>query len=256
MAYTNSSWRAAALITTAMMIAGCAVTVDGAAHPTPGVAPRSISGQTVTRVLLGKTALSRIAKQPLRIDPRYPPIFGGPDALAGGKAPWPNDCNGVAMMLQHSAYRDSNVKDVARTTWQPDTDSTAITQVEEGVVSLATAADAQALFMKFSRQWQRCEGKTVPVASGPIKLNVKVDNVQTAASVTAATMSIDLDSPNPRVEDGLPAQRAIGVRDNCLLEVEVDFGNNANPSPQQPGEVNTTALDIAQVMRDKVNALS
>ena len=54
----------------------------------------------------------------------------------------------------------------------------------------------------------------------------------------------------------IPAGRAIGVRGNCLIEVEVDFSRPSNSTLQGPGDISTSALDIAQVMRDKVNALS
>jgi PknH-like extracellular domain len=248
--------RVAALMAIVTLAAGCSVAVGGVARPVSNVAARSVGGRTIKRVLLGKSALSRIVRQPLTIDPRYPPIFGGPRALAGDKSPWPDDCIGVAVMLDHSVYQDSNVEDVALATWRPTADSAAVTGVKEGIISLVTAADAQGLFVKFSRQWQRCEGKAVPLSGGAFRLRAKVDNVQIATSVLAATISIELDSPNPLLQVAVPAGRAIGVRDNCLVEVEVDFGNGSNPSTPQPGDISTSALDIAQVMRDKVSALS
>ncbi|WP_353852126.1 sensor domain-containing protein [Mycobacterium sp. FLAC0960] len=177
-----------------------------------------------------------------------------PDALAGDKSPWSDDCIGVAVALQHSVYQDHNVNGVAFETWRPDSAAASVvTGVKKGVISFSTAGDADALFVKFSREWQRCEGKTVLLSGGPFRLQVKVDNVQPAASVLAATMSIELDSPNPLLELAIPAARALGVRDNCLIEAEVDFGNNANPPTHR---IDTSAIDIAQVMRDKVSALS
>ncbi|MDM4142907.1 sensor domain-containing protein [Mycobacterium sp. FLAC0960] len=161
---------------------------------------------------------------------------------------------GVAVALQHSVYQDHNVNGVAFETWRPDSAAASVvTGVKKGVISFSTAGDADALFVKFSREWQRCEGKTVLLSGGPFRLQVKVDNVQPAASVLAATMSIELDSPNPLLELAIPAARALGVRDNCLIEAEVDFGNNANPPTHR---IDTSAIDIAQVMRDKVSALS
>jgi hypothetical protein len=46
------------------------------------------------------------------------------------------------------------------------------------------------------------------------------------------------------------------VRDNCLVEVEVNFFNTSNPSHQESDDMNTSALDIAHAMMDKVSDLS
>ncbi len=158
-------------------------------------------------------------------------------------------------MMQQSVYQASDVKNVAVETWRPAAMSAAVTRVKEGVVSLPTAADANALFAKFSQQWQRCDGKTLPLSTGMFGLKVKVTNVQIATSVLAATISIESNLPGLN-SASVPAGRAIGVRGNCLIEVEVDFLNTPNPSLQGPDDINTSALDIAQIMRDKVSALS
>jgi PknH-like extracellular domain len=238
-----------------MLVTGCSVAVGGTAQPAPDAAPRSLNGQIVKRVLLGRSALSRIVKQPLSIDPGFPPSFGGPEMLQGDRSAQPGSCIGVAVMLQQSVYQDSRVKNVAVETWRPDAESATVTRVKEGVISLPSAAEAEAVFTKFSRQWQKCDGETVPLAGGAFRLKVKVDGVQVAANVLTATTLIELDSPNPLLADAIPAGRAIGVRDNCLIEVEVDF-DRPNPSRQGSGGADTSALDAAQVMRDKVGALS
>ncbi|WP_406814842.1 sensor domain-containing protein [Mycobacterium sp. M23085] len=252
---TRSPWGLSALMVIAVLASGCSVAVDGTARPVPGAAPRSLSGPTIKRVLLGKTALSRIVKQPLEIDPGFPPSFAGPESLQGDRAVSPDDCIEVAVMLQQSAYRHRRVRDVAQETFRPESTTATVIRVQEAVVDLPTPADAEELFVTFSRQWQRCQGKTVALTGRPFRLKAKVDGVQVAASVLAAKTSIELDSPNPLVEESLPAGRAIGVRDNCLIEVEVDFANPLTRPLTQPDEVEASALDIAQVMRDKVGAL-
>jgi hypothetical protein len=55
--------------------------------------------------------------------------------------------------------------------------------------------------------------------------------------------------------ESIPEGRAIGVRANCLVEVEVDFFNATDPSPQGSGTFSTRAVDIAQAMMGKVSAL-
>ncbi len=247
--------RLAALVAAVLLAAGCSATVGGTAQPAPNLTPRTLRGQTIERVLLGRSALSRIVRQPLNLDPQFPPRFGGPEELQGDRTAWPVNCIGVAVMMHQSVYRSSHVKDVALKTWRPDATFAAVTRVKEGVVGLRRPADADALFARFSRQWRRCDGKTLPVAGGALRLKVKISDVQVATSVLAATMSIELNLPGP-ASTSIPVGRAIGVRDNCLVEVEVDFFNTANLPRRGRGDINTTALDVAQVIRDKVNALS
>ena len=46
------------------------------------------------------------------------------------------------------------------------------------------------------------------------------------------------------------------MRGNCLVEVEVDFFNTSNASQQGTADINTTPVDIAHAMMDKISALS
>lgn len=250
----TSPWRLVTLVAAVLLAAGCSTTVAGTAQPAPShVTPRLLTGQTITRVLLGRSALSLIVKQPLEIDSSSPPSFGGPEVLQGASSP--TDCTGIAVMMEKGVYQSGDVKDVALETWRPHTTDAQVTRVKQGVVSLPTAADAEALFDRFSAQWQRCEGQTVPMSSGAFGLAIKIHDVQTAASVVAATISMDMGLPGSEGAS-VPAGRAIGVRGNCLIEVEVDFLESQDASLQGRGGANTSALDIAQVMRDKVLALS
>lgn len=251
----RSRWCPAVLLAVIVLAAGCSATVGGTARPVPNAVPKSLHGQTIKRVLLGKSALSRIVKQPLHLDPGFPPGFGGREELLGDPGAWPVNCIGVAVMLQRGVYHSSNVENVALDTWRPDAMTAAVTRVKEGVVSLATPADAEALFATFSRQWRRCDGKTLPFGDGAFRLKMKISDVQVATSVLAATISIELNLPSPDWA-AIPEGRAIGVRGNCLVEAEVDFFNTAKLAPHGPGDTHTSALDIAQVMRDKVSALS
>ncbi|QZA16180.1 sensor domain-containing protein [Mycobacterium malmoense] len=243
------------LLAAVTLAAGCAVAVGGTARPTADSTPRPLTGQTIKRVLLGEGVLSRILKQSFEVDHRFPPRFGGPDQLQNDGPALPVDCLGVAEMLQQSVYQSANVSQVAVETWRHVARSVEVTGVREGVVSLPTAADAKALFAEFSRQWQKCDGTTLPLPGSVFRLEAKATNIQAAASVLGATVSMRFtvsgsDSPS------IPAGRAIGVRDNCLVEVEVDFFNTSNPSPQRSGDINSSAIDIAHAMMDEVSALS
>jgi hypothetical protein len=247
---------------TVTVTAGCAVAVGGTAKPAPGLTPRSLTGQAVEHVLLGDEALSRILKQSLNIDPGFPPRFGGPEELRDAGTALTDGCLGVAAMLQQSIYQSSDVDEVAVENWQQADMAADVTNVEEGVVSLSTAADADALLATFSQQWQKCDGTTTSLPGSMFTLKGKVTNVQVSPSVLAATVWVGWASPHSEPNSGLnpdpesmPAGRAIAVRGNCLIEVEVDFFNSSNPPGHGRGDFNSSAVDIARAMMDKVGAL-
>jgi PknH-like extracellular domain len=247
-------WCVVAALLLAMSTAGCAVVVDGTAQPAPGLAPRSLHGQTIKQVLLGHRALSRILNQSFKIDPRFRPRFGGPDALLDDGWLSPGDCLGVASMLQRVVYQSSKVRHVAVQTWRHAPASVEVTSVEEGVVSLPSPAEAQALFEKFAQQWQQCDGTTMPLSGTVFRLKATIANVQVADSIVAATISMGFAS---RASDSasLPSGRALGVRGNCLVEVEVAFFGNTQPPDHGAVDPRASAVDIAHAILDNVGAL-
>jgi hypothetical protein len=246
--------RAVAVLGIGLLATACTVVTGGKAQPPPRLMPRSLTGQTIMEVLVGDKTLSRILNQPFVIDSRLPPRFGGPDTLQDLGSSSPADCLGVAEMLHQSAYGASKVDDVAVETWRHAGMPAQLTSIKEGVVSLPTAADAGALFSKFSQQWQRCDGHTVVLPDDVFRLRAEITNVQVAPSVLGGTVSIAFDSPQ-QGPASIPAGRAIGVRDNCLVEVEVDFFNASSRSLQRSSVTNATAFDIAQLMMNRVSAL-
>ncbi len=244
-----------ASIAVVMSLTGCGVTVDGTAWPGANFKARPLSGSIIKQALLGPGALSRILNQSFRIDPHLPPRFGGPEALRDDGWDSPGDCLGVAAVLQQAVYQSGKVTHAAVETWRHVARSAEGVSVTEGVVSLPTAGHAQALFAKFSEQWRKCEGATVPLSGSVFSLEATTTNVQVADSIVAATVSRGFASHS---SDGaaVPAGRAIGVRGNCLVEVEVEFFVTSNPSHQASGDINASAAEIARNMMDKVTALS
>ncbi|WP_197508631.1 sensor domain-containing protein [Mycobacterium sp. 1081908.1] len=247
-------WCIVAALLLVMSTAGCAVVVDGTARPATGMAPRSLTGQTIKQVLLGHRALSRILNQSFKIDPRFRPRFGGPDALLDDGWLSPGDCLGVASMLQRVVYQSSKVRHVALQTWRHAPQSVEVTSVQEGVVSLPSPAEAQALFDKFSRQWQQCDGTTMPLSGTVFRLKATIANVQVADSVAAADISMGFASRSTD-SASLPSGRALGVRGNCLVEVEVSFFGNTQPS-ERGADPRASAVDIAHAILDNVGALT
>jgi hypothetical protein len=153
-------------------------------------------------------------------------------------------------MLHQSVYQSSKVNDVALETWRHATRSTELTSVKEGVVSFPTVADADALFSRFSQQWPKCDGQELLLPDPVLRLKARISNVEVAPVVLAATVSITFAGAS------IPAGRAIGVRDNCLVEVEVDFFNASTRSLDESGTVEATAVRIATIMMDNVSELS
>ena len=246
--------RAVALLSIGLLTAGCTAVVDGSAGPAANLKSRAITGQTIEKVLLGDDALSKILNQSLEVDRRFPSGSGGPETLQDSGSVLHIDCLGVAMMLQKSDYQSSNVKHVATEAWRRTAKSMQVTGVKEGVVSLASADDADALFAKFSQRWQKCDGTTLFLPDNMVNLKGKITNVTVASSVLAATTSVGWAFSGSDSES-IPEGRAIGVRANCLVEVEIDFFNASNPSLEGSGAVNNRAVEIAQAMMDKVSAL-
>jgi PknH-like extracellular domain len=52
-----------------------------------------------------------------------------------------------------------------------------------------------------------------------------------------------------------PQARAIGIRSNCLVEVQVVFFGGRRSSDPGSADVNSSAIDVAHVLMDRVSAL-
>jgi hypothetical protein len=244
--------RAVAVLSIGLLATACATVTSGKAQAPPGLGPKPITGQAVRQVLLGDQALSRILQQPFMIDSRLPPQFGGPETLRDLGSASPANCLGVAQMLHGSVYPSGKVDDVAVENWRHAAMTVKVTGVKEGVVSLPTTADANALFLSFAQQWQRCDGQAVVLPDPVLRLEAKITNVHVTSSVLAGTVSIGFASSSPDTPT-IMAGRAIGVRGNCLVEVEVDYFDASSRS-QGAGATDVAAVDIAQAMMDRISA--
>lgn len=225
-----------------LAVAGCTRVVDGNARPGPGMPPHPLTGQAVKQVLFDGPQLSKLLGQRFKSDPDFPPRFGGPDQLFDIAAR-PRECAGVVFQLQKSAYRSADVKDVARQNWwSAGGRRPKIISVAEAVVELPTAKDADALFAQFAQQWTRCAGKTVTdySADGQRFSSAAISDVRKADSVLSATV-------RTRVVTTVTHARALGVRVNCLVDVDVAYFSD---------RPDATAVGLAHRMMDKVSDLS
>ncbi len=249
----RNRWCCAGPLLALLLATGCTATIAGTARPTPNAAPRPLTGPAIKQALLDGTALSKLLTQPFQGVPAFP-VFGGSENLGDSYgAASPPDCVGVVYMTQKGAYQSADVKNIAGELWRHDGPSVKVDEVDESVVSLATTADADALFAKFSAQWTACDGKTLTVPSSTFVQNAITD-VRVADSVVAATVSLGPGAHS--ILASIPEARAIGVRGNCLVEVEVTFFAVTYPSDQGSADINTSAIDIAHAMMDKIGALS
>ena len=225
-----------------LLAAGCTRVVDGSVHPAPGLPPHPLTGPTAKKALLDNAQLSKLLGQPFKGDPDFPPRFGGSDQLFDIDAA-PRECAEVVFELQKSAYRSAGVKDVAQESWWSAGGRRAkVISVAEAVVAMTNNNNADALFAQFSQQWTRCAGTTVTDYNlrGEPFSTAAISDVRTADSVLAATV-------RSRVVTTVTHARSLGVRVNCLVEVNVAFFSN------RPDD---SAIDIAHAMMDKVSDLS
>lgn len=238
----------------AIMVAGCTRAVGGTARPAPGLKPNPLIGEVIKAVLLDGAALSSMLNQPFKSDASLPARFGGREKLQSGFGEIsPVDCAGVTTMTVRSAYDPADVRHVARETWWAAGSSGKVIDVAEAVVALPTAADAAELFAGFTEQWNNCKGTTVQISGGALSYTDEVADVRVNNSVLASTVYVQATGASGGRR---PEARAIGVRVNCLVEVEVSFFSVPRPADSGTADINTTAIDIARAMMDKVSARS
>ncbi len=225
-----------------LVATGCVNNVEGTPRPAPGLRPRPLGGQAVRQVLLNDTELYTALRQSFQSEPNSPPRFGGRDLLFDINFS-PHECGQVVEELQQSAYGSADVTDVGRETWWNAGGYDAkMISVTEAVVALRAAPNADALFADASSQWQRCDGADVTwyTSRGEVFLTAAISDVRAANSVLSANVQTHLATTRMNV-------RALGVRVNCLLEVEVDYFGD---------QTDNSAVNIVHRMMDKVSGLT
>lgn len=256
------SWRAAAVLLVAALATACTTAIDGTARPAPTLRPHPVTGPAIKQVLLDDAALSKMLNQTFEAMSVVPPRFGGPEMLSPGFGlVSPSGCTGVTSMMVTKTYGSADVVNAARESWW-NLHEAKVMSVLEGVVALSSSAGAGALFQKFSQQWRDCDGTNVTtddpsiIIDRPgISFSDKVSDVRVADSVIAATLVETQLTPAPPGEP-IPKARAVGVRGNCLVEVDVAFFGSVDPSYPGSHDVDTSAVNIAHAIMDKVSGLS
>lgn len=226
-----------AAVAVAALATGCAAHVGGVPRPAAGMTPRPVVGSTVEQALLDRKELSKALD--LSVQALQPPRLGGSKKLFNVLA-GPNECLGVLAELQSTTYQSADVLDIAWESWlDAKTNPAVLIAVDEGVVALPTAVEADSLFSAFAQQWNRCNGKTADYRSQ----SYKITDVRVTDSVLAATVQTS----------STPIARAVGVRVNCVVEVKVPVTKDEAAGAPDP---ETRAVGIARLMMDKVSQLS
>lgn len=227
-----------ALIT---LVAGCADVVSGTVRAAPDLKPRPLVGEIIKQAMLTDAELSHVFGQSFKPDDSMPPKFGGPAEMYWD---WPgasrSDCASLAHILMGEAYRNAQVVNVAHEQWWAADvgEFPTVIDLVEGVVALPTAAAAHALFEKFGSQWSRCAGQHLDSGLG---FQNEITDVHADGSVVEATVEeADLHTKLRRV-------RALGVRGNCLVEVEAVYFRDVAPAPGKD------ASDVARAMMGKIS---
>jgi PknH-like extracellular domain len=239
---------------TVMPATGCTQVTSGTVRSAPNIKPRPLSRQTVKQVLLDSVALAKILEQPFepsRLDRSW---FGGREKLQSDYGlPSRAECLGLTTVQEKTSYEAADIKDVAGSDLWHVTGAARVMSVREGVVSLPTVVDAAALFAKLVAQWQQCGGVTLTLQVEDQIFTEEISDVRAADSVVAATVSAKASRPD---SSPLPHARAIGVRVNCLVDVEIAFYGSTDVGDRGSGDVNTSGIKIAHILMDRVSALS
>jgi PknH-like extracellular domain len=245
------------VVALAISLSGCTRSIAGEVRPAANLKPRPLLGEPIKQVLLDDAGLSKILMQTFTTKTDVPPRFGGPEKLpsAYGMVK-PVDCVGVTTLMEKSAYQAADVKNVARETWWNAMGPSRVISVTEGVVALPSPDDASALFDTFTKQWNDCNGTTVTIDGGAIAFSDSISDVRVANAVLAATLAVDTRFAGSPSNGPRPEARAIGVRANCLVEVDIAFFSTQLPADQGSGDLNTSAIDMAHVMMDKITQLT
>jgi PknH-like protein len=214
-----------ALALAAVVTAGCAVAGTGQ----PADFPAGIvgAGRSTPDVLPSETELASVVDTAIASRGRFPPSAATlgelPDVLLYSRVS-PVECLGVTVPFDSTTYRNTHARAVAYHSW--DNRDAAVQRpvsfylMSAGAFALAAPSNAWALFHKFADQWQQCRGKSTRFYNTPSPDDTLFDIAEvkaTDAMITAAVIVSDAVNHTPVSLN----QRALAVRSNCIVDVEI-----------------------------------
>jgi hypothetical protein len=243
-------WRRAfTLAAGCLLVAGCTTVTDGTVTAAKGLALGPISGATLQKVLPTESELADVLGESIPADVDEPLLEGKLSDMADGLATEsdasPHDCVGVIAELQRSIYTDTRMSEFASARWrQPSGSSSDLTRVVTAVVAFPATSDANDAFDDFAKQWQKCDGTFVKIPFEADYFGDDISNVKNEDGVVSADYEVTRSSSSV----AWPNSRAIGVRANCLVEVEVTFFDGTSP----PSQFRNSAIAVARSMMDRI----
>ncbi|WP_156689841.1 sensor domain-containing protein [Mycobacterium sp. Marseille-P9652] len=233
----------------AALVTGCTTTTLGTASPAPKGASGTVTGPAIKRALLDGPRLTTMLNQPFEAVPHFSHLGGA--ELLDDRSGSPAECVGVVFRMQRSDYQSADVKNIADEGWAHGGRAVKVDMVVEDVAALPTAGVAAALFAKLSDQWKRCDGTTMTDPSDIWSQNA-ISDVRVTDSVAAATVSRRAGEEHP-ILTAIPEAHALGVRGNCLVEVNVIFSPVSYPGDEGSADIATSAVDVAHAIMDRLD---
>jgi hypothetical protein len=208
--------------------AGCGTAVDGGPVRRPTL-----------DISMGLPTAEQVAQavgNPL--DPAGPGRIGGiellPNGIRDSEDVTPLDCLGAATPLMRVVYErgyangsehgsehgsaNAAVTGVALQDFARYGAGLTVSGAHTGVVRLSSEAEAARLFEAFAAQWRACAGTRVSVHVTPTNsVDWTVTDVREADGILSATILTE----DPGGQAPLPTEHALGLADDCIVEVDV-----------------------------------
>jgi hypothetical protein len=233
-----------------LLLSGCTTVTDGTVQPSEGLPLGPLTGSELAEVLPTEAQMADVLGDRLGPSPNAPKESGGlsdmADGLSSDAEASPHDCVGATSPLQRSIYQDTGLTEFASFNWRlPDSASGDVIGATTGTVAFPGAAEANDAFAAFVEQWEDCDGTVVeiPTDDGDYFTD-EITNVRVENSVLSA------DVATAREPDSIrwPRVRAIGVRANCLVEVDVSFFGGDAP----PTGLDDAAIELADFVMNRI----
>jgi PknH-like extracellular domain len=245
-------------IVLALLASGCTEVAAGRPRAARELKPRSLTGDTVEKVLLDGERMSKILRQDLSTIREPTTESGGPERLSALRATFsPADCVGPVTVRSQAAYGSANVQRVASRVWILGGGAAGIMTVAEDVVALPDTADANALFATFTDQWKRCNGTTVTSRNDSSLYRDMITSVRVVDSLLDATITSTA-FPATQPSSGIPVRgaHAVGVRVNCLVEMNITVLGRSSSLTRGNDDIAVQVDNGTREMMAEVSALS
>ncbi|WP_167857896.1 sensor domain-containing protein [Mycobacterium sp. DL99] len=219
----------------------------------PNVVAMPITGANFTDVLLNGGALTALLNQKFEAaakDRQVGSLDTMPNGLANESAASPHECVGATRVAQRSVFQGTGVQHFGSENWWTAA-SGPVMKVEEAVVVYASPTEAQAAFTAFTNQWQACEGRTMTVLAGQASDGSNYITTANNVRVTDSVLSAALASDRSSGGWARASAHALGVKGNCLVDVEVGFYGVA-PGQDPVSGMNNSGIDVAKAMMARI----